>query len=285
MSASHTLAQFQSAANELAALLPSDVPLSAKLSPTHSGGFAVSGESHQVALRRVGSQEFNYLLVLADSVLEPLAQSGLDVDVTAVVRRAIEQVSDGLGQAITTEFVPQAEQFESSSAVVFLLQAGAETRGYFVIQIREVNIMSTESTFEPSQATSANGVETQVSPVSAASSGTAASAQSPASVSQTGGAPGTAGSVSAPSVGSVGNMRLLYDVEMTLTAEIGRAKLPVRQILDLTPGAIVELDRVAGSPADLMVNGHLVARGEVVVIDEDYGLRITEILDTAEAFA
>jgi flagellar motor switch protein FliN/FliY len=80
-------------------------------------------------------------------------------------------------------------------------------------------------------------------------------------------------------------MRLLYDVEMTLTAEIGRAKLPVRQILDLTPGAIVELDRVAGSPADLMVNGHLVARGEVVVIDEDYGLRITEILDASEAFA
>src|SRR5699024_8836827 len=73
--------------------------------------------------------------------------------------------------------------------------------------------------------------------------------------------------------GEAKTMRMLYDVEMTLTAEIGRAKLPVRQILDLTPGVIVELDRVAGSAADLMVNGHLVARGEVVVVDEDYGLR------------
>jgi flagellar motor switch protein FliN/FliY len=73
-------------------------------------------------------------------------------------------------------------------------------------------------------------------------------------------------------------MRLLHDVEMTLTAEIGRTKLPVRQVLDLVPGTILELDRAAGAPADVMVNGRLVARGEVVVVDEDYGIRITEIV-------
>ncbi|HMO10172.1 MAG TPA: flagellar motor switch protein FliN [Actinotalea sp.] len=73
-------------------------------------------------------------------------------------------------------------------------------------------------------------------------------------------------------------MRLLHDVEMTLSAEIGRTKLPVRQVLDLVPGTILELDRAAGAPADVMVNGRLVARGEVVVIDEDYGIRITEIV-------
>ena len=77
-------------------------------------------------------------------------------------------------------------------------------------------------------------------------------------------------------------MRVLYDVEMTLTVEIGRAKLPVRQVLELVPGAVIELDRVAGSPADLMVNGRLIARGEVVVVDEDYGLRVTEIVDLGE---
>lgn len=82
---------------------------------------------------------------------------------------------------------------------------------------------------------------------------------------------------------SAAALRMLYDVEMTLTAEIGRAKLPVRQVLDLVPGSVIELDRVAGAPADLMVNGHLVARGEVVVVDEDYGLRITEIVDLAHA--
>ncbi|MCV2392776.1 flagellar motor switch protein FliN [Actinotalea sp. M2MS4P-6] len=73
-------------------------------------------------------------------------------------------------------------------------------------------------------------------------------------------------------------LRLLHDVEMTLTAEIGRTKLPVRQVLDLVPGTILELDRAAGAPADVVVNGRLVARGEVVVIDEDYGIRITEIV-------
>ncbi|WP_024286283.1 flagellar motor switch protein FliN [Cellulomonas sp. KRMCY2] len=73
-------------------------------------------------------------------------------------------------------------------------------------------------------------------------------------------------------------LRLLHDVEMTLTAEIGRTRLPVRQVLELVPGTVLELDRAAGSPADVMVNGRLVARGEVVVVDEDYGIRITEIV-------
>lgn len=73
-------------------------------------------------------------------------------------------------------------------------------------------------------------------------------------------------------------LRLLHDVELTLTAEIGRTRLPVRQVLDLVPGTVLELDRAAGSPADVMVNGRLVARGEVVVVDEEYGIRITEIV-------
>lgn len=75
-------------------------------------------------------------------------------------------------------------------------------------------------------------------------------------------------------------MRLLQHVEMTLTAEIGRTRMPVRQVLELVPGTVLELDREAGSPADVMVNGRLVARGEVVVVDEHYGIRITEIVST-----
>lgn len=74
------------------------------------------------------------------------------------------------------------------------------------------------------------------------------------------------------------SMRMLYDVDMTLTAQIGRTTLPVRQVLDLVPGTVLELDRAAGSPADVMVNGRLIARGEIVVVDEAYGVRITEIV-------
>ena len=78
------------------------------------------------------------------------------------------------------------------------------------------------------------------------------------------------------------SMRVLYDVEMALTVELGRTRLPLREVLDLAPGAVLELDRGAGAPADLLVNGRLIARGEVVVVDENYGVRITQIVSGAE---
>ena len=78
--------------------------------------------------------------------------------------------------------------------------------------------------------------------------------------------------------GALRGLDLLRDVEMELTVELGRTRMAVRDLLSLAPGAVVELDRAAGSPADLLVNGTLIARGEVVVVDEDFGIRITEIL-------
>jgi flagellar motor switch protein FliN/FliY len=77
-------------------------------------------------------------------------------------------------------------------------------------------------------------------------------------------------------------IELLHGVDMEVTVEIGRTRMTVRELLELSPGAVLELDRAAGSPADLLVNGRLIARGEVVVVDEDFGLRVTEIVtDTA----
>ncbi|MFI7585883.1 flagellar motor switch protein FliN [Spongisporangium articulatum] len=83
--------------------------------------------------------------------------------------------------------------------------------------------------------------------------------------------------------GTRGNSRswgieMLRDVEMEVTCELGRTRMSVRSLLALAPGDVVELDRLAGSPADLLVNGTLLARGEVVVVDESFGLRITEIV-------
>lgn len=82
---------------------------------------------------------------------------------------------------------------------------------------------------------------------------------------------------STQSLGGLG-LNLLRDVEMTLSVEVGRARMTVRELLDLGPGSVVELDRAAGAPADLLVNGRVIARGEVVVVDEDFGLRITELV-------
>jgi flagellar motor switch protein FliN len=75
-----------------------------------------------------------------------------------------------------------------------------------------------------------------------------------------------------------GGLDMLHDVEMEVSAELGRTRMSVRELLGLSPGAIVELDRAAGSPADLLVNGRLIARGEVVVVDENFGIRISEIV-------
>jgi flagellar motor switch protein FliN len=76
-------------------------------------------------------------------------------------------------------------------------------------------------------------------------------------------------------------IELLHGVVMEVTVELGRTRMSVRELLELTPGTVLELDRAAGSPADLLVNGRLIARGEVVVVDEDFGLRVTEIVNTA----
>jgi flagellar motor switch protein FliN/FliY len=73
-------------------------------------------------------------------------------------------------------------------------------------------------------------------------------------------------------------LELLHEVEMDVTAELGRTRLLLREVLDLAPGSVIELDRAAGSPVDVLVNSTLIARGEVVVIDEEFGVRITEVV-------
>ena len=88
------------------------------------------------------------------------------------------------------------------------------------------------------------------------------------------GSRGASGAAGGPTLG----LEMLQDVVMELTAELGRTRMTVRDLLSLQPGHVVELDRLAGSPADLLVNGRLVARGEVVVVDEDYALKITELV-------
>jgi flagellar motor switch protein FliN len=70
----------------------------------------------------------------------------------------------------------------------------------------------------------------------------------------------------------------LHDVSVELAVEVGRTQMTIREALALGPGSIVTLNRLAGEPVDLLVNGKPIARGEVVVIDEEFGLRVTEVL-------
>ena len=78
------------------------------------------------------------------------------------------------------------------------------------------------------------------------------------------------------------NLDLLLDIKLQLAVELGRCELPIKKVLELTRGSIIELDKVAGEPVELYANGKLVAQGEVVVIEDNFGLRITSITEPEE---
>jgi flagellar motor switch protein FliN/FliY len=81
-----------------------------------------------------------------------------------------------------------------------------------------------------------------------------------------------------PNAGFDQNLDLLMNVPLHVTAELGKCKMAVADVLKLGTGSVIELDRLAGGPVDLLVNDKLVARGEVVAIDENFGVRITELI-------
>ena len=78
------------------------------------------------------------------------------------------------------------------------------------------------------------------------------------------------------------NIDVILDVPVTLSMEVGRTRIPIRNLLQLNQGSVVELDRAAGEPLDVFVNGTLVAHGEVVVVNEKFGIRLTDVISPAE---
>ncbi len=78
------------------------------------------------------------------------------------------------------------------------------------------------------------------------------------------------------------NLDVILDVPVTISMEIGRTRINIRNLLQLTQGSVVELDRLAGEPMDVLVNGTLIAHGEVVVVNDKFGIRLTDVLSPAE---
>jgi flagellar motor switch protein FliN len=78
------------------------------------------------------------------------------------------------------------------------------------------------------------------------------------------------------------SLDMILDVPVTLAMEVGRTRISIRNLLQLNQGSVVELDRAAGEPLDVFVNGTLVAHGEVVVINEKFGIRLTDVISPAE---
>lgn len=78
------------------------------------------------------------------------------------------------------------------------------------------------------------------------------------------------------------SLDVILDVSVTLSMEVGRARIPIRNLLQLNPGSVVELERAAGEPLDIYVNGTLIAHGEVVVINDRFGVRLTDVVSPTE---
>jgi len=84
---------------------------------------------------------------------------------------------------------------------------------------------------------------------------------------------------SAAATGGKANLDMVRDIQVTLTVELGRCDLVIQDILELAPGKVIELDKPVGEPLDILVNGRLLARGEVVTVDDHFGIRVTAIAD------
>jgi flagellar motor switch protein FliN/FliY len=82
--------------------------------------------------------------------------------------------------------------------------------------------------------------------------------------------------------GAVNDINLILDIPVQLTVELGRTRIPIKNILQLAQGSVVELDTMAGEPMDVLVNGYLIAQGEVVVVNDKFGIRLTDIVTPSE---
>jgi len=82
--------------------------------------------------------------------------------------------------------------------------------------------------------------------------------------------------------GSLQDIDLIMDIPVKLTVELGRTKMTIKELLRLTQGSVVALDGLAGEPLDILINGYLIAQGEVVVVNDKYGVRITDIITPSE---
>lgn len=80
-------------------------------------------------------------------------------------------------------------------------------------------------------------------------------------------------------------LELLLDVPLDLSVELGRSRMSIQDLLNLSPGSVIELDKIAGEPLDILVNDRLIARGEAVVVNDKFGVRITDIVSPSERIA
>jgi flagellar motor switch protein FliN/FliY len=232
------LKQAQDAAQAALALLPAGSALTAGTPTGTADGMQLAGRA--VRARFSGGAQGEIVIVVAQDLVDALADTPLgSLDLTQAIRPAIEAAVATLGPVV----VDPGSLMDPAPAMQALISSGGVLIPF----------------------TDADGAIRAVVGLTAAVSGGRT-------------VPARGAGTSTGAMPARGGLDLLHDVEMEVSAELGRTRMSVRELLSLLPGTVIELDRAAGGPADLLVNGRLIARGEVVVIDENFGIRITEIV-------
>ncbi|SNY05088.1 flagellar motor switch protein FliN [Paractinoplanes atraurantiacus] len=237
------LALARTAAEAALAVLPTSRPLAVADPVTASADILAEGQA--VTAKFSGAATGEVVVVVGQDLADALKESPIgELDLTAAVRPALEAAARAFGPVVLDPGtvmepgVALSALATKDDAIAVPLVEGQEIRAVLALSL---------TPWPADDPAAAGGVARRE---------TAAS----------------------PAMALRGGLDMLHDVEMEVSAELGRTRMSVRELLSLTPGAIVELDRAAGSPADLLVNGRLIARGEVVVVDENFGIRITEIV-------
>jgi flagellar motor switch protein FliN/FliY len=201
-----------------------------------------------------GSRNGEVVVVVESEIAEALRNSPLGaLDITAALAPALNAVASSLGTVV----VGPGQALDTATALDALFSKGNAGLVPLTHQGAVRALIGLSITDEP---------EPQAPVASAPNYPTAAELRQQ-----------RAGATSAAPRARTG-LELLRDVSMEVTAQIGTTRMTINELLTLCDGAVVELDRAAGAPADLLVNGHMIAKGEVVVIDENFALRITEIV-------
>jgi flagellar motor switch protein FliN/FliY len=256
-------------------LLPAPTPLEVGM-PTNE---PVELFGQAISATFAGSAQGQVVVVVGPELVGALATSPLGaLDITQAVRPALEAAAATLGPVV----VDPGTEGDPAVAMQAILDAGGllvpltdegEVRALVALSVKA----QIGGTVEPIAAAGVV-IEAETGGSTGGSAGGDTGATIAGQAVPAGFAPLTPGPRGAAVVR--GGLELLHDVEMEVTAELGRTRMSVRDLLSLAPGAVIELDRLAGGPADLLVNGRLIARGEVVVIDENFGIRITEIVSS-----
>lgn len=122
--------------------------------------------------------------------------------------------------------------------------------------------------------------EAAAAPAAPSASAAPAAAQAKPAAEQV--RPASFGTLKQDSSAPVGNLDMILDIPITMSVELGRMKMLVKDLLQLGQGTVVELDKLAGEPMEILVNGKLIARGEAVVVNEKFGVKLTDIVSPTE---